>query len=119
MRKLSKLFLFIGLALLLFGVFGGSASAQDNTAASSLDFKDLNFLRAMALLGAGIAMGFGAIGPAIGEGYICGRAVEMIAQRPELGSSIFRTMLIGCAITESTGIYSLLIAITLVFLAKS
>ena len=120
MRKMKKMFVLMSLLLIVFGLFGTmTASAQDEAAGSSVNLKDLNFLRAMALLGAGIAMGFGAIGPAIGEGYISGRAVEMMAQRPELGSSIFRTMLIGCAITESTGIYSLLISITLIFLAKS
>lgn len=117
MRKWSSWFFVLGLALLIFGIFGSPASAQAEEGATNL--KDLNFLRAMALLGAGIAMGFGAIGPAIGEGYIGGRSVEMMAQRPELGSQIFRTMLIGCAITESTGIYSLVVSLILIFLAKS
>ena len=40
-------------------------------------------VKAAALLGAGIAMGFGAIGPGIGEGYAAGKACEGVAKRPE------------------------------------
>ena len=114
-----KWFLLVALALLIIGLMSGSPANAQEEEGGGTNLKDLNFLRAMALLGAGIAMGFGAIGPAIGEGYIGGRSVEMMAQRPELGSQIFRTMLIGCAITESTGIYSLVVALILIFLAKS
>ena len=42
-------------------------------------------VRGAALLGAGIAMGFGAIGPGVGEGYAAGRACEGVAKRPEMG----------------------------------
>lgn len=72
-------------------------------------------VRAAALLGAAIAMGFGAIGPAIGEGFIGGKACEGIARRPEHAGLLTRTMLIGQAVSESTGIYSLVIALILIF----
>ena len=72
-------------------------------------------VRAAALLGAAIAMGFGAIGPAIGEGFIGGKACEGIARRPEHATLLTRTMLIGQAVSESTGIYSLVIAFILIF----
>lgn len=67
-------------------------------------------------IGAGIAMGFGAIGPGIGEGFAGGKGCEAIAQRPEEASLLTRTMLIGQAVSESTGIYSLVIAIILIFI---
>ena len=76
-------------------------------------------IRAMALLGAGICMGFGAIGPGIGEGFAAGKACEGIAKNPEKGDLITRTMLIGQAVSESTGIYSLVIALLLLFVVKS
>lgn len=66
-----------------------------------------------ALLGAGICMGFGAIGPGVGEGFAAGKACEGISRRPEEYSNLFRTMLIGQAVSESTGIYSLVIAFLL------
>ncbi len=72
-------------------------------------------IRAAALLGAGICMGFGAIGPGIGEGFVGGKACEGIARQPELQGPITRTMLIADAIAESTGIYALVIALLLIF----
>ncbi|MHC4479423.1 MAG: ATP synthase F0 subunit C [Planctomycetota bacterium] len=72
-------------------------------------------IKAAALLGAGLAMGFGAIGPGVGEGYAAGRACEGVSKRPEEAPLITRTMLIGQAVSESTGIYSLVIAIILIF----
>jgi len=78
-----------------------------------------DLVRAMALLGAGICMGFGAIGPGIGEGYAAGRACDGISKNPDKGDLITRTMLIGQAVSESTGIYSLVIALLLLFVIKS
>jgi len=63
-----------------------------------------------AFLGAGICMGIGALGPGIGEGFTAGKACEGIARSPEQANLITRTMLIGQAVSESTGIYSLVIA---------
>jgi F-type H+-transporting ATPase subunit c len=72
-------------------------------------------IKAAALLGAGLAMGFGAIGPGIGEGFAAGKACEGVAKRPEQAPLLTRTMLIGQAVSESTGIYSLVIAFILIF----
>jgi len=72
-------------------------------------------IRAAALLGAGIAMGLGAIGPGIGEGFTGGKACEAIGKNPEEANLLTRTMLIGQAVSESTGIYSLVIALLLIF----
>ena len=73
-------------------------------------------IRAAALLGAGICMGAGAIGPGIGEGFVGGKACEGIARQPELQGTITRTMLIADAIAETTGIYSLIIALLTVLI---
>lgn len=70
-------------------------------------------MKGLAMLGAGICMGFGAIGPGVGEGFAAGKACEGISRRPEEYSQIFRTMLIGQAVSESTGIYSLVVALLL------
>jgi len=82
--------------------------------------KELTYaiIRGAAFLGAGIAMGFGAIGPGVGEGFAAGKACEGVARRPEEAGLLTRTMLIGQAVSESTGIYSLVIAIILIFVAK-
>ncbi|MCD4818273.1 MAG: ATP synthase F0 subunit C [Candidatus Cloacimonetes bacterium] len=71
--------------------------------------------RAAALLGAGICMGIGALGPGVGEGFVAGKACEGIARSPENSTLIMKTMLVGQAVSESTGIYSLVIALLLIF----
>ena len=64
-------------------------------------------------LGAGVAM-IGGLGPGIGEGYAVGKALESIARQPEMKGTITTTMFMGCAVAETTGLYSL-IALILLF----
>lgn len=66
-------------------------------------------------LGAGLCMGIGAIGPAVGEGNAVSHALEGMARQPETSSNLRTNMILGCAITETTGIYSLLIAFLILF----
>ena len=66
-------------------------------------------------IGAGLCMGIGAIGPAIGEGNAVGKALEGMARQPEAASDLRTNMILGCAITETTGIYSLVIALLILF----
>jgi len=68
-------------------------------------------------LAAGLCMGIGALGPALGEGFVGGKVCEGIARTPEHAALLTRTMLVGQAVTESTGIYSLVIALLLIFVA--
>ncbi len=75
-----------------------------------------HFATGMAYLGAGIAMIAG-IGPAIGEGFAAGKALEAAARQPEAMGKLRTMMLIGQAVAESTGIYSLVVAILLIFVA--
>ena len=66
-------------------------------------------------IGAGLCMGIGAIGPAIGEGNAVGKALEGMARPPEAAGNLRTNMILGCAITETTGIYSLVIALLILF----
>ena len=68
-------------------------------------------------LGAGICMGIGAIGPGVGEGHAVANACEAIGRQPEAKGAVTSTMIMGCAISETTGIYALVIAILLIFVA--
>ncbi|MBQ8536098.1 MAG: ATP synthase F0 subunit C [Clostridia bacterium] len=70
-------------------------------------------------LGAGICTGIGAIGPGVGEGNAVARACEAIGRQPEAKGAVTSTMVMGCAIAESTGIYSLVISILLIFVAPN
>lgn len=83
-----------------------------------MEITGTEIIRAAAMLGAGIAMGLGAIGPGVGEGFAAGKACEGVAREPENAGLITRTMLIGQAVSESTGIYSLVIALLLIFVIK-
>jgi len=67
-------------------------------------------------LGAGIAMIAG-IGPGIGEGNAVAKACEAIGRQPESKSDVTSTMIMGCAIAETTGLYALIVAILLIFVA--
>ena len=69
-------------------------------------------------LGAGVAMIAG-IGPGIGEGNAVAKACEAIGRQPECKGQVTTTMLMGCAIAETTGLYALVIAILLIFVAPS
>jgi len=64
-------------------------------------------------IGAGIAVLTG-FGSGIGEGYIGGKAVEAIGRQPEAVGQIRINMLIAQAVSETTGLYGLIIAIMLV-----
>ena len=78
-----------------------------------MDISGADFVKGLSLLGAGISMGLGAIGPGIGEGFVAGKACEAIGRKPEEAGLLTRTMLIGQAVSESTGIYALAIALLL------
>ena len=69
-------------------------------------------------IGAGLAMIAG-VGPGIGEGYAVGKACEAIGRQPECKGDVTSTMLMGCAIAETTGLYALIIAILLIFVAPN
>ena len=66
-------------------------------------------------IGAGLCMGIGAIGPGVGEGDAVGKALEGMARQPEVAGNLRTNMILGCAIAETTGIYSLLIAFLILF----
>lgn len=72
----------------------------------------------LAAIGAGLAIGIGGGGSGIGEGNICAKGVEGIARNPEAEGKIRTGMILGCALDETTGIYSLLVAILIIFVLK-
>jgi F-type H+-transporting ATPase subunit c len=89
-------------------------------------FQEEIFMEALAIgimlglcgLGAGIAMIAG-IGPGIGEGNAVAKACEAIGRQPESSGKVTSTMIMGCAVAETTGIYALVIAILLIFVAPN
>jgi F-type H+-transporting ATPase subunit c len=73
---------------------------------------------AFKLLGAGLAMGFGAIGPGIGIGLIGLGALQAIGRNPEARGAILTNMIVAIAFAEAVAIYALIIAIILALVVK-
>ena len=70
----------------------------------------------MKYLAAGLCMGIGSIAPALGEGNAVSKALEGMARQPEAAGILRTNMILGCAVTETTGIYSLVIALLILYL---
>lgn len=83
-----------------------------------LNMTGAELIRVVALFSAALVMGMGAVGAGLAEGYTAAKACEGVAKRPDQANLITRTMLIGQAVTESTCIYALIIALILIFVAK-
>ena len=68
-----------------------------------------------AFIGAGLAIGLGAVGAGIGDGSVTAKAVEGIARQPEAKNTILINMLISVGLIESIPIIAALIAIVLLY----
>lgn len=69
----------------------------------------------MNTLAAAIAI-LGVMPSAIGEGLVCAKAIEGISRNPDALPTIRSSMILACALVETTAIYSLLISILVLFL---
>jgi F-type H+-transporting ATPase subunit c len=77
-------------------------------------FTGTELIAAFSALGAGLAM-IAMTGVGIGIGYNAGKTVESTARQPEAQGTLLKLMLIGVALTETAGIFALIIAIMLLF----
>ena len=75
-----------------------------------------DLILACSAIGAGLAVIAG-IGPGIGEGNAVAKALEAIGRQPECKGDVTSTMLLGCAIAETTGIYGVVTGLLLIFVA--
>ncbi len=76
--------------------------------------------KGIALAGCGIGAGaalIAGIGPGIGEGTAVSKALEAIGRQPECKGDVTGTMLLGCAVAETTGIYGFVTGLLLIFVA--
>ena len=74
---------------------------------------DVQTISEMAQLGAGIAMGFGAIGAGLGIGLATKGLMEGISRQPEIAGKAVGFFLVGAALAEACAIYALVIAMKL------
>jgi len=81
-----------------------------------MDTGDPTMIKASALLGAGLSMGFGAIGSGVGSGFPGGQACLGISRQPAVTSRLTTNMLIGSAVCQTPAIFSMVVALMLLFM---
>ncbi|MDR1327339.1 MAG: ATP synthase F0 subunit C [Heliobacteriaceae bacterium] len=69
----------------------------------------------LAKLGAGIAIGFGAIGGGLGLGIATKGVLDAVSRQPAIKDEAFKNFLIGAGLAEATAIYALVVALLLIF----
>ena len=67
----------------------------------------------LKVLGAGLAIGLGLIGPGIGIGILGAAAMNAIGRNPEARGAILTNMILAIAFAEALGIYALIVAVIL------
>ena len=66
-------------------------------------------------VGAGIAIGLGALGPGLGIGMLASKAMESLGRNPEAAGPIQRNMILAIAFAEAIAIYALVVAVIIKF----
>ena len=69
----------------------------------------------VSIVGAVIAVCFGAIMPAFAEGRAIAAAMDAIARQPEAAGTLSRTLFVGLAMIETMAIYCLVVALLVLF----
>lgn len=77
-------------------------------------FSKADLIAAATMIGAGFAM-IGGIGPGIGQGFAAGKGAEAVGEHKENSNSISMVMLLGAAVAETSGIFSLVVALILLY----
>jgi F-type H+-transporting ATPase subunit c len=77
--------------------------------------ESLSLIALGSIVSAGMTIGIGAIGPALGEGRAVAQALSSLAQQPDESNTITRTLFVGLAMIESTAIYCFVVSMILLF----
>ena len=75
---------------------------------------DIDVIKTLA---AGIAIGFGALGPGLGIGILAAKAMESLGRNPEAAGPIQQNMILAIAFAEAIAIYALVVAVIIIFAA--
>jgi F-type H+-transporting ATPase subunit c len=68
-------------------------------------------------IAAAIAVLAGA-GAGVGIGIATSKAAEAVARQPEAEGKIMKILLLGCALSEATAIYGLVVSLIIIFMFK-
>lgn len=71
----------------------------------------------MKLLATALAIGLGALGPALAIGMLASKGLEAIGRNPEAASKIQTAMILGMAFAEAIAIYALVVALIIKFVS--
>ncbi|CAI8028175.1 ATP synthase subunit c [Geodia barretti] len=66
-------------------------------------------------LAAGLAIALGVVGPGVGIGILGAGAMNAIGRNPDAAGAITTNMILAIAFAEALGIYSLIVAVILLF----
>ena len=75
----------------------------------------MDYIEHVSVIGAAVAVSFGAIMPAYSEGRAIAAAMEAISRQPEAAATLSRTLFVGLAMIETMAIYTLVIALLVLF----
>jgi len=96
-------------AFLLFALSTAAYAASGELGIAALKYFTVS------VFAAGFGIGIAALGCGIGMGYAVRGGLEGIARNPEASGKVTVTMLIGLALIEALAIYTLVIALILIF----
>jgi F-type H+-transporting ATPase subunit c len=96
-------------------VAAGSAWAVDAAPVAHKATDSSVWFFGLTMLGAGLAIGLGAIGAGVGQGMAVGKALEAMARQPEMFGTLRTVMFIGLAFIESLCIYAFAVSMILIY----
>ena len=76
---------------------------------------NVNWIHLASIIGAALVIAIGAIAPAIGQGRAIAAAMDAIARQPDAANNVSRTLFVGLAMIETMAIYTLVIALLVLF----
>jgi F-type H+-transporting ATPase subunit c len=98
-----RVILFAAATVAVLGSFGLASAAE---VAAVVDTTS----RAYIALAAGLAIGIGALGAALGQGRMAAAAMESIGRNPNAADRIQLPMILGLAFIEALALYAFVIA---------
>jgi F-type H+-transporting ATPase subunit c len=75
----------------------------------------MTLIATASIVTAGLTMGVGCFGPAMGQGRAVSTALSALAQQPDAAPTITRTLFVGLAMIESMAIYCFVISMIILF----
>ncbi len=76
---------------------------------------NITWIAMASIVTAGITIGIGSIGTALGQGRAVALALSSLAQQPDASATITRTLFVGLAMIESLAIYCFVVSMILIF----